>query len=106
MSYSTIMDQFTIEHGDDWRPKFEHARLYNYLPPFAGEETFLRMAIHHTEAKKYKPGYCCVLFKEMFKRWPEGYDWMLLESLEPSEDFLDWLNARAERMRISRQKKR
>ncbi len=99
------MDQFTLEHGDDWAQKFEYARLFGYLPPFCDEETFLRMAIHYTEAKGYKPGYCCVLYKEMFKQWPDGYGWMDLEPLEPSSDFLDWLDARAERMRIFRRKK-
>lgn len=104
MSYEKIMDEYIISHGDAWREKFEHARLYNYLPPFCDEEEFLRMAIHHTQERGYKPGYAAVLYKEMFKKWPDGYG--SLEPLEPSSDFLDWLDAKAERMRISRRKKR
>ena len=106
MTYSQIMDDFTIQHGDDWRPKFEHARLYGYLPPFTDEETFLRMASYYTQEKSYKSGYAAVLHKELFKRWPDGHGWRLLEPLEPSEDFLDWMDARAQRMRISRSRKK
>lgn len=106
MGYSEIMDQFAIEHGDDWAQKFEHARLFGYLPPFCDEEEFLRMATYYTQEKGYKDGYAAVLHKELFKRWPEGYGWTLLEPLQPSDDFLDWLDARAQRMRISRRKKR
>lgn len=106
MSYTEIMDQYVIEHGDAWRQRFEHARLYNYLPPFTDEVEFMQMAIFYTREKGYKAGYAAVLFKEMFKRWPANRSWMRLEPLKPGEDFNDWMDAKQQRMRVTRRKPR